>query len=226
MVVNQGKLSATPRMGMICCEGLRQKLKAYCRRMSVYLLGLVLMGNYCVAQKRQTILCDTIYVEKGYSIHLEDIQESSNSDKTEVNALFTFCQTMNGRTVEIFRDSVFSSAKEVVFEDFNNDGVKDILLQHHTDVRSNWSYYLYLVDIQHNLLKKIMDFEDIKNPIYLPKYNLVSNLVMSGINWSGFYQIQGNGVRDFEMTVEEDNDEERARIIQKVISSKDWLPLR
>jgi hypothetical protein len=225
MMVNQGKRTRTPRTRMMWREGLRLRLNAYCRGMSVYLLVLVLIGNYCVAQKRQTIVCDTIYTEKGYSIHLEEIQESSTSDKTKANVLFTFCQRIGGRSVEIFRDSVFSSAKEILFEDFNMDGVKDILVQHDTDVRSNWSYYLYLVDIPNNLLKKIIDFENIKNPIYLPKYNLVSNLVMSGTNWSGFYQIQGNRVRDFEVTVDEDNDAERARIIQKIVSSKDWLPL-
>ena len=69
----------------------------------------------------------------------------------------------NGQYVPIFSDSIFNTVQEVGFTDFNNDGIKDILVQNISDVRSNWTYYLYLVDTAQNKLKKIKGFEEIKN---------------------------------------------------------------
>src|SRR5690606_14133857 len=97
----------------------------------------------------------------------------------------------------IFVDSIFSIVAEVKFIDFNNDGIRYILIQNDSDVRSNWTYNLYLVDTLNNSIKKVKGFNQIKNPNFIAKYNLIDNEVMSGSNWTSFYQIQNDSILVF-----------------------------
>jgi hypothetical protein len=93
----------------------------------------------------------------------------------------------------------------VRFSDFNGDNIKDILIQNISDVRSNPTYYLYLVDTTHDKLTKIRGFEEIKNPSYVSKYNLIDNYVLSGQTWTSFYKIQNDTIKDFDIVIYDDN---------------------
>ncbi|PSK91641.1 XAC2610-related protein [Taibaiella chishuiensis] len=183
------------------------------------LLGLALRAT---AQEIATVPCDAVYPGKGYLVRLQ-VFNNQETDETRANMVFSFCQQEKGQERALFRDSVFSSNPSVDFEDFNNDGIKDILLQHYSDVRSNQGSYLYLVDTVTGRLKKIKGFEQIKNPLYIAADNLVSNTVMSGTNWSGFYQVQGDHVRDFGITIDGDDDKAREQALRKIRKRKDWV---
>ena len=143
---------------------------------------------------------DTVYFGKGYKLTLNKF-DSINEDETRFNTVFSFQKRTNGQYSEIFRDSIFNKVQDVKFEDFNNDKVRDILIQNFSDVRSNWTYYLYLVDTTHDSLKKIKGFEEIKNPSYVSKYDLIDNYVVSGTNWTSFYKIKGDTIFDFEIVI-------------------------
>ena len=145
------------------------------------------------------IKCDSIYKDKGVSLKLLSID--SNKDEPEYKFMFLVTKNQNGQRLEIFRDTIESTVQEVKFADFNNDNAKDILIQNNSDVRSNWTYYLYIVDKNVNSIRKIKGFEEIKNPNFLPKYNLVDNMVMSGRNWTSFYKIVGDTIKDFNIVI-------------------------
>lgn len=146
------------------------------------------------------IACDTVYPNKGYKITLF-VSSPMNNDETIPNTLFTFSKLTNGKYLPIFSDSIFSKVQKVRFEDFNIDKIKDILVQNDSDARSNWTYHLYLVDTVQNRLRKIKGFEEIKNPKYLPQYNLIDNYVLSGRNWTSFYKILGDTIKDFNIVI-------------------------
>ncbi|MGN6353315.1 MAG: XAC2610-related protein [Parafilimonas sp.] len=146
------------------------------------------------------IVCDTVYKNKGYKITLT-LFDTANEGEATPNTLFTFSKQTNKEYVPFFSDSIFNNVQEVHFADFNNDGIKDILVQNISDVRINWTYYLYLVDTLQNKLKKIKGFEEIKNPNYLPQYNLIDNYVMSGQNWTSFYKIEDDSIKDFKIII-------------------------
>jgi hypothetical protein len=150
--------------------------------------------------EKTEIQCDTVYKNKGYKLTLTLI-DTTNEDETIPNTLFTLSKLTNGQYLPIYSDSIFNKVQEIHFADFNNDNVKDILVQNFSDVRSNWTYYLYLVDPAQNKLKKIKGFEEIKNPNYLPKYNLIDNYVISGQIWTSFYKIKGDSVKDFDIVI-------------------------
>ncbi|MEY2923211.1 MAG: hypothetical protein RL108_1837 [Bacteroidota bacterium] len=157
--------------------------------------------------KSTEIVCDTIYPNKDYSISLLSFYPM-NEDETIPNTLFTISKLTNGKYLPIFSDSIFNSVQEVRFEDFNNDKVKDILVQNYSDVRSNWTYHLYLTDTVKDNFKKIKGFEEIKNPNYLPQYNLIDNYVMSGQIWTSFYKIIGDSIKDFDIVIYDNQTED------------------
>jgi hypothetical protein len=150
--------------------------------------------------QKTEILCDSIYKNKGYKLTLA-LFDTTNEDEIIPNTLFTLSKLTNGRYLPIYSDSIFNKVEEIHFADFNNDKVKDILVQNFSDVRSNWTYYLYFVDTAQNTLKKIKGFEEIKNPNYLPQYNLIDNYVISGQIWTSFYKIEGDSIKDFDIVI-------------------------
>ncbi len=152
-----------------------------------------LVSNF--SQKTLEINLDSIYPKKKYEFTLKQIDKSApySLDENDKNYLFLF--RIEDKVLLI--DSVYSVLGLLKFEDFNGDKVKDVLIQNNSDVRSNWTYNLYIADTLNNKLEKIKGFNEIKNPKYLPKYNLIDNEVMSGREWTSFYQIQTDTIFDF-----------------------------
>ncbi len=81
-----------------------------------------------------------------------------------------------------------------------------ILIQNISDVRSNWTFNLYLVDTINDKLTKVKGFEEIKNPKFLSKYNLIDNYVMSGRNWTSFYKIENNKIKEYDIVIYDGED--------------------
>lgn len=171
------------------------------------------------------IICDTVYPNKAYKITLTNF-DPTNENKIIPNTLFTFSKLTNGKYLPILSDSILNKVQEVRFDDFNNDKVKDILVQNNSDARSNWTYYLYLVDTIQNKLKKIKGFEEIKNPNYLPLYNLIDNYVMSGQIWTSFYRITGDSIKDFDIVIYDNQaddgsyDREHKKAIKSILTKE------
>ena len=88
------------------------------------------------------IICDSIYKDKGYKLIKTTFFNSKSYDEDDFNAIFLFYKLKNGKYEEIYRDSILSQFEDIKFEDFNNDNVKDILIENISDVRSNLTYYL------------------------------------------------------------------------------------
>ena len=143
------------------------------------------------------IKCDSIYNENLEVIFRKYI-EYTQIDKKGSNSVFIFRKNTENGAKEILRDSIESDFGNIIFKDFNGDGIKDILVENISDVRSNLTYYLYLVDLKKEKLVKIKNFNTIKNPNYLKKYDLIDNMVMSGRNWIAFYKIVGDSIKNFE----------------------------
>ena len=155
----------------------------------------------------KTINCDSIFNKKGYAVTLEYDPKDDSWEETKPNIFFTFSKMVNGNQKIIHQEKLFSQFKNVEFIDFNGDAIKDILVENISDVRSNLTYNLFIVDLKNQKLRKIEGFNDIKNPNYLEKYDLIDCLVMSGKNWTSFYKIEGNKIKDFGYVIEDGEDE-------------------
>ncbi len=169
------------------------------------LILILLLPTLFVAQNKEVIRinCDSIFNKKGYSVSLK----FDPKEQRTLNVLFTFSKKINGKEKIIHQEKLHSQFQNVEFIDFNGDGIKDILVENTSDVRSNLTYHLFIVDLKNQKLRKIEGFEEIKNPNYLKKYDLIDCLVMSGKNWTSFYKIEGNRIKDFGYVIEDGEDD-------------------
>lgn len=188
------------------------------KNLYIYLLFFALFLSGCLIQKTDTVKhifypeisldrnnhivkiidCNTIYPNKQYELQLFHIDvEDLYSEKS--NTIFKLFDKQT--TKEVIADSIFSFTGEVLFEDFNNDNIKDILIHNSSDVRSNWTYHLYLVDTIYNKLTKVKGFEELKNPTFNKEYNLIESFVISGTNWTSFYTIENNTIVNLGHTI-------------------------
>jgi len=172
---------------------------------SLILLILLIFQTLLFAQNKEVVKinCDSIFNKKGYSVSLE----FDPKDQIILNVLFTFSKKINGKEKIIHQEKLHSQFKNVEFIDFNGDGIKDILVENSSDVRSNLTYHLFIVDLKNQKLRKIKGFDDIKNPNYQKDYDLIDCLVMSGKNWTRFYKIEGNKIKDFGYIVKDGEDD-------------------
>ncbi len=131
--------------------------------------------------------CDSIYPNKNYVIKLSLYNDSTEDGN---NAEFNLFQS----ETKLYTDSIFSSTRQIEFADFNNDDIQDILIQNSSDVRSNWTYNLYVVDLKNNKLTKIKGFEEIKNPRYNHSTKKIESYVISGTNRIEFYKTQSDSI--------------------------------
>lgn len=169
---------------------------------SFLILIYLLISFSTVAQKTSIIKCDSIYKAKSIFIQLDNFKNDDYSDDTNYTLLIK--QRLKNETKILLKEKIFSSAQQVEFRDYNNDNIKDILVQNFSDARSNWTYYLYLFNIKTNSFTKIIGFEEIKNPIYNSKYNIIESHVNSGKNWVAFYKIKSNKIYDYRIEIIDD----------------------
>lgn len=150
------------------------------------------------------INCDSIYSNQHFQIELKLLNfEAENENKYE----FRLTKKISGQFENIYSDSIYCTVPEINFIDFNNDKIKDILIQNSSDVRSNWTYNLYLVDLKNESLTKVKGFNEIKNPRFMNEYNLIVNYVNSGKNWTSLYKIERDSVLDMGFLIYDDQTE-------------------
>ncbi|MEJ1238430.1 hypothetical protein WBG78_09885 [Chryseolinea sp. T2] len=174
----------------------------------VLTISLLLTLEFCYGQNKSEVKtfetrCDSIYKNKGYRVVLQHFPDGIGAN-SDVNTVFQFIRTAGKEREIVHQDTIYSRTGEIEFKDFNNDGVKDLLIQNTSDVRSNWTYYLYLVDSLNNNLKKVKGFDEIKNPRYLSRYHLIDNYVNSGRNWTSFYRIVNDTIKDLKIVIYDD----------------------
>ena len=83
-----------------------------------------------------------------------------------------------------------NGAGSIKYEDYNNDGIKDLLVFKETGARgSNEYYYLFLVNPKKHQLTMVQGFDDIVNPMYNKKHQIVVAYGMAGANYFSIYKI-------------------------------------
>ncbi|HQQ98540.1 MAG TPA: hypothetical protein PLX35_14815 [Cyclobacteriaceae bacterium] len=147
-------------------------------------------GNYRYDQYLPTdtlvINCDSVFNETGYYVRLFTYDSRLEN---RYNAIFVFGQTISGGEERIYVDSLYSKVGQVSFMDINQDGTKDILIQHDSDVRSNWTYHLFLTDLRGRRLNRVRGFDQVRNPRVNTDAGIIESRVSSGTNYIEFYKL-------------------------------------
>ncbi|WP_089352475.1 hypothetical protein [Flavobacterium sp. ov086] len=193
-------------------------------KLTILCIIFLLIYNNSFAQNTTIINCDSIYKDKGITIKLVNFETEKDGYENEKNSILIINQKLNNKNLVLIKDSIFSSAQKIEFKDFNNDKVKDILVQNISDVRSNWTYNLYLYNPKTNNFKKVIGFEEIKNPSYNSKHNIIESHVVSGTNWAAFYKIKNFKVYDYNIEINDDgsskSEKEYRKAIKKISETK------
>lgn len=184
---------------------------------SLLIAAFILAYINAFTQNTKTIKCDSIYKGKGITIKLKTFETEQQGYFGEKNSILTISKKLNGKNHVLIKDSIFSLLQEIKFQDYNNDSIKDILIQNISDVRSNWTYTLYLYNSKTNSFKKVKGFEEIKNPSYNSKYKIIESHVVSGTNWTGFYSIKNNKIHDYKIEITDDGSSKYEKEYQKTI---------
>ncbi|MBI3218015.1 MAG: hypothetical protein HYZ44_00735 [Bacteroidetes bacterium] len=132
---------------------------------------------------------DSIFNETGFIITF--ISFDSLLDE-EHNSFLCFGKRSKDGLEKNYRDTLYSKIGKIEFADYNNDKIKDILVQNISDARSNWTYNLYLTDLKNSTLKKVKGFEEIKNPTLDQDLGIIESRVNSGTNYIKFYRLLNN----------------------------------
>lgn len=164
--------------------------------MKTFILTVLFFLSTSISAQKADV--EKVYEKENISISLTKIK-----DRGEDIPNYHLVITKNKKI--IFQDSVYSKVGKMELRDFNGDGIKDILIQNISDVRSNCTYFLYLYDGKNKNFTKIKDFETIKNPEYNTEYRLIESYTVSGRDYIQFYKILGNTVKDLGETVYDDH---------------------
>ena len=113
-----------------------------------------------------------------------------SGDEAKGNAILTLKQIQNGKTLILTKDRIFSqNGGYVQFADFNNDGIKDILVFYSDGARANPRFHLYLINNKLHRLIPVKGFEELTNAEFDSKNNIITSLGLSGTDYYSFYRI-------------------------------------
>ncbi len=157
-----------------------------------------------------SINCDSVYKNKDITLKLIPLRSSNDEwSKDYYLYRFTILKKNGDSTIKLLEDTIISTSQIVEFENYNKDKVKDILIQNESSARSNLTFHLYLADSNCTSFKKVEGFDNIPNPNYIDKYDIIDNYVVSGLDWSSFYFIHNYKVIDLHEAVEWRNQNEK-----------------
>ncbi len=156
--------------------------------MRTHLTALLVLSFSTIHGLSQKTSSSTLFGNKNYHFSLH-IFAPTESDEDKYNAVFTFYKFTNQKKVIIRRDSLYCMNDDIDFMDFNNDGVKDLLVFHSTGARANPTYYLYLIDNKNLQLIPVLHFEDLPNPYLDSPANIIVSVGLAGSNYYSFYRL-------------------------------------
>ncbi len=171
------------------------------------------------------LFTDTNYVAR-FVIDNEDGQYDDDDRKNAAFMLFKGKRLMYHDSLSVTGPDGGDLVQSI---DYSGDGIRDLVLFHLSDVRSNHQFYLYIVDTASHSVHRVRGFEEIKSASGAPSYDSVNNIigsyVMSGTDYMKFYKIKPNFTAvDCGYTVYDDHihDKRVDRQLQKIYKKEGW----
>lgn len=162
------------------------------------------------------------FADKNYVVAIQhDIKENEENGLKTANIYFGKI----GKTDKVFwkeQVQIRLIKDNISYEDYNNDGVKDLLIFEDTGARGGNAYYnLYLLSPTNHTIKKVVDFNKIVNPSYNKKHKVIISYGLAGNDvYVSIYKIDANSKayqidESFKETEDIDLDKKIADILKK-----------
>jgi hypothetical protein len=118
------------------------------------------------------------------------------------NGLFSITRLKDNKI--LIRDSIGCMSPDIRFEDYNLDGIKDILVYHFHGARANTAYYLYLANKNTQTFEKIKGFDELPNTEIDENGVIISTALYGMIGYSFYIITKDKKVKQIGKTVEAD----------------------
>ena len=193
----------------------------------IFFLCFIFISSYSFAQKifkkpnaKGTWQYIYPFQDKSYVLAIQHGANEKEPLGEDINANIYFGK------IGLKTDQVFWKQKiyvklindNISYEDYNSDGIKDVLIFSETGARGgNAFYYLFLIDPKNKKINRVKNFEKIVNPEYNRKHHVVVSYGLSGTNNYSIYKISKDNKaseigKSFEDTFESDPNELDKRI--------------
>ena len=135
------------------------------------------------------------FKDKSFVLAIQQVLNPKDSNHELPNALLSFGKKGAKSDQVFWKEQLrFSFVEDnVKYEDFNNDGVKDVLFFEASGGRGANEYYnLFLVNEKNHTLTKVNGFNEITNPAYHNKHKVILGYGLAGANYHSVYRISKN----------------------------------
>lgn len=137
------------------------------------------------------------FANKNYILAIQYNIKPEGSSPVAKNTVIYYGKRTGKRYVLYWKEHLFMHVvnDNFKYEDYNNDGVKDLLLFTTTGSRgSNEHYNLYLINPKTKMLSKVSGFEEITNPTYHQKHKVILGYGYAGRNSYTVYRINNKKI--------------------------------
>ncbi len=131
------------------------------------------------------------FKDKTYVLAIQYGNNLKQSDDLETAILY-FGKIGKTKDIVFWKNSqgMLGVADNVKYDDYNNDGTKDILIFEISGGRGGNEYYnLFLVDEKRHQLTPVQGFNTIVNPTYDKKFNVILGYGYAGSNYYSVFRI-------------------------------------
>jgi hypothetical protein len=162
-------------------------------------------------ESQNVIDTEVSYFNKKFQFTLKALEKNEYDSKRN-NSLFTISKLNN--TKFLVRDSLSCYRTDINFQDYNHDGIEDILIYHDPGFRANTTYYLYLTDSKKKNFIRVTGFEKIPNAS-IDNNKIITSFTLGGQNSYSFYIINKNfNIKQIGKTVYS-NDFNKDKLVEK-----------
>lgn len=131
----------------------------------------------------------TPFADRSYQLKIHFI-DRNNYDEDKKNTVITFTHFEKGKENLIFQTRCHCMSPWFYFKDFDNDGVKDILIFFNDGARANPQFHLYLVKPTLKKLICVKGFEELPSPDFDQENKVITSTALFGTHDAlGFYKI-------------------------------------
>lgn len=135
------------------------------------------------------------FKDKSYVLAIQFGVDEKDADEGVRKSIIYFGKT-DGKADKVFWKEYIEMRlinHSITYEDYNNDGIKDLIIFEDTGGRGGNAYYnLYLINQKRHTLTKVKDFNKIVNPNYDKKYKLIISYGLAGSNYYQLYRLDKN----------------------------------
>lgn len=131
-----------------------------------------------------------IFKDKNYAVTFEYFEPLNENNDEQLGTLKVIYQNKK----VIFREKIIFYQPKIEFLDMNNDGIKDILILYQSSARSIWYQHLYLVDNKKNKIIYVKGFQNLPNPFFDSKNNIIICTRLADVTYYSFYRINRHNI--------------------------------